>query len=212
MWFLLAVLSVVTLGSQLVAAQCVYEQSLSPGVVYQVFSPGYASNYVSGLACSWTATVPTGYKAELSCGNVAVPCPAPSPAASDSFVINQFGEKNPHWTDNRYCGSGSFSLPTIQSIGTKLNVRLTTGTNTGRFYCELKAVRTQTWNSCSCGTKLVSYSSFPWSQGWVLIRHYFPDYIPYRWRDKCWGAWVPLPGHACSKYGYQWPHLWSVYR
>lgn len=156
MWFLLAGLSVVALGAQLVAAQCVYEQALVPGVTYQIFSPGYSSNYVSGLACSWTATVPTGYKAELSCPNVAVPCPASSSAPSDSFVLNQFGEKNAHWTDIKYCGAGSYSLPTIQSIGTKINVRLTTQTNTGRFYCEVKAVQTQTWNSCNCGLRQVS--------------------------------------------------------
>lgn len=139
--FLLLILSVAALGVDQIAAQCNYQQSMVPGQTYQLFSPGYGNNYAAGLSCSWLASAPIGYSITLTCRDFSVPC-------TDSFVVNKYGQTSGSG-DQPYCGYGTF---VTSSSDNSLAVRVTTRSNTGRFYCELS---TQV-DSCKCGRRLVS--------------------------------------------------------
>lgn len=169
---ILAGLFVVVFGVSEITAQCNYEQPVYPGNTYQVFSPGYANNYVAGLSCSWLAVAPPGYKIVLSCPVVNIPC-------TDSFVVNQYGQMS-GTGDNPMCGSGT---TTINSLTNAISVRLQTRTNTGRFYCTM----TVAMDSCQCGRRQVCFQSFDQLKV-LLYLTTFSSFTDWKdcWRNRCW--------------------------
>lgn len=136
-------------GPELISAQCNYQQSITPGVTYQIYSPGYTGYYTSGLSCSWQATAPVGYKLQLTCPTVEIP--QSSGCAYDRLTVNVYGYVDAA-TDSPYCMTGSLS---IASYANALNIRLRTYSSSGRFYCSLTTVV----DVCNCGRrKTVGFS------------------------------------------------------
>lgn len=140
--------AVFVFGPDPTTAQCNYQQSVVPGVSYQIYSPGYNGFYASGLSCSWQATAPVGYTLKLSCPDVVIPQSAN--CAYDRLTVNVYGYVDAA-TDNAYCMTGSLE---IASYANALNVRLRTYSTGGRFYCTLTTVV----DVCGCGRrKTVSF-------------------------------------------------------
>lgn len=137
--------------------QCNYYQAISPGVTYQVFSPNYPGNYPAGLACTWTAEAPVGYKLELSCPTVVIP--SSTGCSGDRMSVNIHASSSTA-TDNVYCGTGTINL---QSSANALIIRLRTVTNNGRFFCTMKTVV----DHCNCGRRR-TVSDFMLGVSWKI--------------------------------------------
>ncbi|XP_041970975.1 venom serine protease 34-like [Aricia agestis] len=130
-------------------ANCDFQQNVTVGRTYYVYSPRYPSNYPAGVQCRWIANCPPGYNCRVDCTDVDLPA---SPSCSvDRLLISKTGDPQLTAADY-YCGRGSV---TAVSTAQRLSIGLIISARSpgGRFMCTLTAQADNTANQCSCGYK-----------------------------------------------------------
>jgi CUB domain len=122
---------------------CDYSQTLTNGTVYSIASTRYPQNYRRGDDCRWAVVAPPGYRATLSCDEVAVP--VSFLCLGDSIFVSRTGRTDVR-DGRRYCGNSSFYE---KSDSTRMTIIFRPGllTRGGRFKCTMRAVE----DTCSCG-------------------------------------------------------------
>ncbi|CAD6234362.1 GSCOCT00001853001.2-RA-CDS [Cotesia congregata] len=118
---------------------CDYEQTITPGKSYYIFSSNYLGGGTARNPCRWIATSDRPIK--MTCKPFSLP---ESPNCQSDVVIIQTSQKS---RGKRYCGTGSFDV--YSEDGNSIIV--SSFSSVGRFYCTLETVSNNT--ECSCGWK-----------------------------------------------------------
>nr|APD15612.1 serine protease [Cotesia chilonis] len=118
---------------------CDYEQTITPGKSYYIFSSNYLGGNTARNPCRWIAVSDRPIK--MTCNPFSLP---ESPNCQSDVVIIQTSVNN---RGKRYCGTGSFDV--YSEDGNSIIV--SSYSSVGRFYCTLETVSNNT--ECSCGWK-----------------------------------------------------------
>lgn len=123
---------------------CDFQQDLSLGQTYYVYSPNYPYRYSGENDCRWIAT--SQHRVQLEC--TVVDLPSSLGCTGDHLSVMQ----SPYET-NRYCGNKTFTV-TSDSETMVINFRSPLTSSGGSFLCRLWAVKKVEYNdNCACGWK-----------------------------------------------------------